>query len=92
MNPELHFPKMEVSMDESVWSYFGTSPEALMQVLKDEGYLDKAVRKFVAASGYLYESYSIRVALEDAGNIGIVTKGIGDPIGEPINFSQGGAA
>ena len=79
-------------MDESVWLYFGTTPDALVQMLKDEGCLDKAVRKFVAESGYVYEGYAMKVDLDDAGNIGIVTTGIGDPIGEPINVSEAGKA
>jgi len=92
MNPELQCPEMDVEMDETVWSFFGTTPEAVVQALKDQGYLDKAVRHFVAESGYVYERYAMKVMLDDAGNVRIVTKGIGNPIGEPINASQAGTA
>lgn len=92
MNPELQYPEMDVEKDETVWSFFGTTPEAMVQALKDQGYLDRAVRQFVAEGGYVYERYAMKVMLDDAGNVRIVTKGIGDPIGEPINVSQAGTA
>ncbi len=92
MNPELHYPEMHVEMNETVWSFFGTTPEVLIRTLKDKGCLDKAVRQFVAESGYVYQSYAMKLSLDADGNITILTRGVGDPIGEPVNVPQAGIA